>query len=563
MGQYDKVSSPFGGPGRYTNPGMIALVKTYCAIKGISLSQFYCIQGSFNTTVAASAGTHDKADCIDVSSSVDDDLMKKIGAFAWQRTSAQGFTPHVHMGRMYSTAMAWLATAQDKAYRDNRSNGLGNLSTKDTSWCPRYRGVKHISGPTTKKYVATKETWGYSQAGCHSSNDADLKVKTRAKGYVLYNIAGRVQSNGSDYFVTNGGTFYNVANFTAYVEPTTSTPAPSTSTSTAYYVRGPFAIGHESTRSGSPRAGQVKQWGELINISKIVTNAGATWGYTTYSGVGCYYRMANLTTTKPTTPVVKKGTITVGEYNVAAQASGHASTYPTRAPLSAKHMVESGADVFLTCEYGSSGKYHANGKSYLQISDDARKAASAGNLVRVPHGEKWRYILRREDTTDYVADSGKTITLATKVDTDGCQVAMSIIKKNGIDHLFAVYHFDVGATTAQKKAQAVDTVKAVEAYRKEKSIAPWNVIIGGDGNDSTGAVELVFGAWGFNPLAEAPGAVHASSRTTNHWNNYWTTGPRLDDIYVFDGSAESWQTLLDAVASDHNPQWGTVTSYGI
>ena len=238
MGQYDRIDSPFGGPGRYTNPGMVAAMRTYAAIKGVPLSSIYCYQGSFNTTVAASAGTHDEADCLDGSTALDQALMKKIGLFAWTRTAAQGFDPHIHWGRMYSTAMAWLATAQDQAYRAHRSNGLGNLSYRDSEWCPRYRGVRHLSGPTSKKYIAKQEAWGYSQAGCHSDKDADLKKTERAKGFILENIAGRVESNGSEYFVTRSATFYNVANFDEYVEPQPKT----------YYVKVERTYGYPTTK---------------------------------------------------------------------------------------------------------------------------------------------------------------------------------------------------------------------------------------------------------------------------------------------------------------------------
>lgn len=214
MSEYSRISTPYGGPGVYTNPGMVDLVRTYCHIKGIGMSAFYVYQGSFNTTVAASAGTHDKADCMDSSSSIDDNLLKKIGAFAWQRTTSQGFgVNHVHFGRMYSSAMAWLATAQDRAYRGWRSNGLGDLSGKDNSWCPRYRSVKHLSGPTANDYLAVRKTAAFSQAGCLVSEDSDLIKVWRERKFTLTDIAGTVRCRGRDYFVTDGGGFYKTADF--------------------------------------------------------------------------------------------------------------------------------------------------------------------------------------------------------------------------------------------------------------------------------------------------------------------------------------------------------------
>lgn len=60
------------------------------------------IQGCFNTTVAASAGTHDKDACLDVEvvgmSWLDAQwFLRQAGWAAFYRTPAQGFTPHLHM----------------------------------------------------------------------------------------------------------------------------------------------------------------------------------------------------------------------------------------------------------------------------------------------------------------------------------------------------------------------------------------------------------------------------------------------------------------------------------
>lgn len=215
MGQYDRIAFPYHA-GKYTNPGAESLLKTYCAIMGHSLKDLTVYQGSFNTGVAASAGTHDKADCIDLSASNAAEktkTLKLIGFAAWHRTPAQGFSDHVHGVRMFSSAMAWLATAQDKAYRDHKSNGLGNLSHTDTSWCPRYRSIYHLSGPTSTEYYAATDTPGYSQPGCTPVGDKDLIRMTEQRKYKLSTIAGSVRCNGKDYFVTNGRTFFLESDF--------------------------------------------------------------------------------------------------------------------------------------------------------------------------------------------------------------------------------------------------------------------------------------------------------------------------------------------------------------
>ena len=215
MSQYSRVNSPYEG-GRYSNPGMIALIKTFCAIMGFKVSQMTCFQGSFNTTVEASAGTHDKADCLDISAlnyARKIQVLRSIGAFAFHRTKAQGFGEHIHLGRMFSTAMAWLATAQDNAYRKYKSDGLGDLSHTDRDWTPRYRSVRHLKGPTTSTFFAVRATPGYSQAGGTPIGDKDLVKVTRARKSVLGNIAGTVRCNGKDYFVTNSLTFFLVSDF--------------------------------------------------------------------------------------------------------------------------------------------------------------------------------------------------------------------------------------------------------------------------------------------------------------------------------------------------------------
>lgn len=218
MSEY-RISSPYPGPGDYTNPRMKALMKTYSAIKqqtttpsGYSL---YCYQGSYNTTVAASAGTHNKADCLDLAPTFDTNLGKKIGFFGEIRETWQGdWIRHVHGVRIGTHDAAWLADAQEEAYIDHKSIGLGSM-TDHNAWAPKYRNVVHLAGPNTVQYHTTKETIGWSIPGCHGSNSDDVanyKRVVRPAGYVFSGRAGKVRANGSDYLVTPHGTFYNMAN---------------------------------------------------------------------------------------------------------------------------------------------------------------------------------------------------------------------------------------------------------------------------------------------------------------------------------------------------------------
>ena len=331
-----------------------------------------------------------------------------------------------------------------------------------------------------------------------------------------------------------------------------------------YYVIGPFALGHQDPSATSRRVGSVKPWGTLLRVLKTTTVNGALWGWVDPTDAeGRWYLMANLGKTKPTSKIQRIGELTIGEYNVAAQASGHASTYPKRAPLSAKRMVDGGADVIGALEYGSSVTT-LGGKTFLQISDDARKAASAGNLVRVAHGEDWRHLLRQLATTDYVAESGRAWTLPTHVDANGTQIVAAAIVKKGVDvkNGLVLFHFDVNSTAAQLKAQAKETLAIGEAWRREVGIRPWNMTYLGDENDTGSTVAAVFSSWGFVSASTQPGAVGGQYRTTNSWTDALTVGPQRDSTFVPEGSAESWEQWLDAVASDHNYNQAVRAIYG-
>ena len=66
------------------------------------LAKLVVIQGCYNTTIAASAGTHDYDACLDVriqglSWPKAQAFLRACGWAAWWRTPAQGFSDHIHM----------------------------------------------------------------------------------------------------------------------------------------------------------------------------------------------------------------------------------------------------------------------------------------------------------------------------------------------------------------------------------------------------------------------------------------------------------------------------------
>lgn len=94
------------------------------------------IQGSYNTGVGASAGTHDGGGAIDVSVSginVSKTILalRQCGFAAWYRTSAQGpWSPHIHAIAVGDSDMSSGARQQVSAYYAGR-NGLASNGADD------------------------------------------------------------------------------------------------------------------------------------------------------------------------------------------------------------------------------------------------------------------------------------------------------------------------------------------------------------------------------------------------------------------------------------------------
>lgn len=106
-------------------------------------------QGSYNTGVSASAGTHDGGGVVDIPST-STDLLKKLrqaGFAAWIRTSKEGFSPHTHAVAIGDKEMSRTAKDQVVDYFAGR-NGLAN-NGPDTApasvgrpypaWAAKYR----------------------------------------------------------------------------------------------------------------------------------------------------------------------------------------------------------------------------------------------------------------------------------------------------------------------------------------------------------------------------------------------------------------------------------------
>ena len=128
MGEYDRVQAN----GHTLERRLYVLLEHAGHAAGVDLIG-RVVQGSYNQGVSASAGTHDGGGAVDLSiwGLSDDQIwhvlteLRKRGVAAWHRTTAQGFSPHIHGIDSGSTHLQWLAASQITDYKNGR-NGLAS-----------------------------------------------------------------------------------------------------------------------------------------------------------------------------------------------------------------------------------------------------------------------------------------------------------------------------------------------------------------------------------------------------------------------------------------------------
>lgn len=135
---YSRVS--YGG--KTVNVRTREMLETARALYG---SNFPISQGSYNTGVAASAGTHDGGGCVDIGD-VSTKLLKALkqaGFAAWIRTPNEGFSYHTHACAIGDKEMAGIAKNQVTSFFNGRNGLSGN--GKDThpdryypAWTKKY-----------------------------------------------------------------------------------------------------------------------------------------------------------------------------------------------------------------------------------------------------------------------------------------------------------------------------------------------------------------------------------------------------------------------------------------
>lgn len=125
---HDYTRTTYGG--KTVNQRTKVMLQQAAANAGVTIS---LTQGSYNTGVAASAGTHDGGGCVDVNVNNWDNMtrsrviqaLRGVGFAAWLRTPSQGFSYHIHANAIGDREMASVAREQVQQYF-NGQNGLAN-----------------------------------------------------------------------------------------------------------------------------------------------------------------------------------------------------------------------------------------------------------------------------------------------------------------------------------------------------------------------------------------------------------------------------------------------------
>lgn len=188
------------------------------------------VQGSFNSSVAASGSTHSGDGVVDLSDLGSVGALRNAGWAAWERGPAQGFSPHVHAVYMKATGVDPSAMGQEISYI-NGGEGLpaGSASTAETNRWGLNLGewnfgplikeiveggitsVPKLLGPLVKKHLTKDQVAsGFSglKAALDGTNmgtgmfaDSLMGVGTKTHDGIVDNIAGQIGSASFD----NGG----------------------------------------------------------------------------------------------------------------------------------------------------------------------------------------------------------------------------------------------------------------------------------------------------------------------------------------------------------------------
>ena len=105
------------------------------AAKGLITQQIRVTQGSYNTSVSASASTHSGGGVLDVAVTgrALDTLLEECGIAAYERTEADGFTPHSHIIWIDCPHLHQSAKNQVISWKNKRNALRSNALDRDTT----------------------------------------------------------------------------------------------------------------------------------------------------------------------------------------------------------------------------------------------------------------------------------------------------------------------------------------------------------------------------------------------------------------------------------------------
>ncbi len=125
----------------------------------IAKTAFSMFQGSYSSSVAASAGTHSGGGAVDLGPARDGIVgaMRASGFAAWRRTPAEGFSPHIH-GIAVGDPTVSAGAAQQVRDFNRGLNGLAG-GGKDTYTAPGGGGTSAAAAKTTARNMLAGYGW--------------------------------------------------------------------------------------------------------------------------------------------------------------------------------------------------------------------------------------------------------------------------------------------------------------------------------------------------------------------------------------------------------------------
>lgn len=112
-----------------------ATITKLAVAKGLIKQQIDVTQGSYNTSVSASASTHKGGGVLDVrvTGRALDTLLEECGIAAYERTKADGFTPHSHIIWIGCPHLDPSAASQVTSWKNKRNGLRSNALDRDTT----------------------------------------------------------------------------------------------------------------------------------------------------------------------------------------------------------------------------------------------------------------------------------------------------------------------------------------------------------------------------------------------------------------------------------------------